>query len=231
MVTVDEAVIAKYEKDGKHFEILVDPELAYELKDGKSVSIQKMLAINAIFTDARKGDRPSNADILKIFGTNDIEKISEFIIKNGEVQLTTEFRRKKIDEKKRQIAALISRFAINPQTRLPHPQERILTAMEQINISIDPFKPAEQQVDNVVKLLKSILPLSLEELTLIVEIPAKYTGRAYGILKEYNVHQDKWLNDGTLVARITIPAGLKENIYRRLGALCEGNLKIEEVKR
>ena len=44
MVTVDEAIIAKFDKDGKHFEILVDSELAYGMKEGKIVSLSKMLA-------------------------------------------------------------------------------------------------------------------------------------------------------------------------------------------
>jgi len=231
MVTVDKAIIAKYEKNGKHFEILVDPEIAYDLKDNKIVSLSRMLAVNIVFSDAKKGDRVSDNDILKAFGTNDIEKAAEMIVKHGEVQLTTDFKRKRIEEKKRQVAALISRFAINPQTRVPHPQDRILSVMEQAHAQIDPFKPAEQQMDDIVKLLKPIIPLSLEEITLFVQIPARYAGRAYGILKEFNIHQDKWLNDGSLAAKITLPAGLKEVIFKKLGALTEGNATIEEVKK
>ena len=54
MVTVDKAIIARIERSGKHFEILVDPELAYDLREGKSVSLNKMLAINQVFKDAKK---------------------------------------------------------------------------------------------------------------------------------------------------------------------------------
>jgi ribosome maturation protein SDO1 len=231
MVTLDDAIIAKIEKDGKHFEILVDPLLAYDLKEGKSVSVQRMLAVNVVFTDAKKGDRAPISDVRKYLGTDDVEKIAVVIVKEGDTQLTTDFRRKKVEEKRKQIAAFISKFAINPQTRLPHPQDRILTVMEQARVQIDPFKPADQQVDGIIKAIKMIIPLSMEELTLFVEIPAKYSSRAYGILKEYNVHQDRWLNDGSLSARITIPAGMKENVFRRIEALCEGGAKIEEVKR
>ncbi|MBI3260585.1 MAG: ribosome assembly factor SBDS, partial [Ignavibacteriae bacterium] len=157
MVTVDEAIIAKIVKNGKHFEILVDPELAYELRDGKSVSIQKMLAINIICTDAKKGDKASTADIEAAFGTTDIEKITEHIVKHGEIQLTTEFRRKKVEERRKQIANLISKNAVNPQTKMPHPADRILNAMEQSHFSVDPMKTAEQQMDDAVKAIKQIL--------------------------------------------------------------------------
>ncbi len=230
MVTVDEAIIAKIVKDGKHFEVLVDSDIAYGLKEGKIVSLSRMLAVNMIFTDAKKANKAASSDVERAFHTNDVEKIAEEIVKHGEIQLTTNFRRRKIDEKKKQIATFINRNAINPQTKAPHPPERIIAAMEQAHVTVDPFKPADQQVDGVVKAIKSILPLVVEELMLFVEIPAKYSSRAYGIVKEFNMQQDKWLADGSLVAKISIPAGLKETVYRRLGAATEGSVKIEEGK-
>ena len=230
MVTVDEAIIAKIVKDGKHFEVLVDSDIAYDLREGKIVSLSRMLAVNMIFTDAKKANKAAPSDIEKAFHTTDIEKIAEDIVKHGEIQLTTEFRRRKMDERKKQIASFINRNAINPQTKAPHPPERIIAAMEQAHFSVDPFKSADQQVDDAVKAIKSILPLVIEELTLFVEISAKYSSRSYGILKEFNMQQDKWLADGSLVAKISIPAGMKETIYRRLGAATEGTVKIEEGK-
>jgi len=230
MVTVEEAIIAKIDKAGKHFEILVDPQLAYDLREGRSVSIQRMLATNVICTDSKKGERASMKDVEAAFGTTDIEKVAEFIVKHGEIQLTTEFRRKKVEERRKQIATLISRNAINPQTRIPHPPERILNAMEQARVNIDPFKTAEQQVDDIIKAIKQILPISVEQITLNIEIPAKYSGRAYGVVKEYGIEKENWLSDGSLVVKITVAAGIKEAVYRRLAALTEGNVKVEEAK-
>ncbi|MBI2232940.1 MAG: ribosome assembly factor SBDS [Candidatus Aenigmarchaeota archaeon] len=232
MVTVDEAIIAKYDKDGKHFEILVDPDIAYDLKEGKTVSLSRMLAVNLIFTDAKKGLRAPASDIEKAFSTQDVEKIGESIVKQGDVQLTTEYRRKKTEEKKKQVASFISKYAMNPQTRVPHPQDRILAAMEQSRISIDPFKPAEQQVGDVVKALKQLMPISLEEIILDIHISAQYASRAFGMLKDIGSLQgSSWGNDGSLNAKILVPAGLKDSAYRRLGALTEGTVRITETKK
>lgn len=232
MVTVEEAIIARYEKDGKHFEILADPEMAYGLKEGRTVSLSRMLAVNTIFTDAKKGLRASMADVEKAFGTQDMEKVAEAIVRHGEVQLTTEYRRKKIDEKKKQIASFISKYAVNPQTKVPHPQERILAAMEQARMSVDPFRPAEQQVGDTMKALRQILPISLEELVLDMQISSRYAGRAYGMIKEIgSVQNATWGGDGSLSVKLLIPAGLKENVYRRLGALTEGTARITETKK
>ncbi len=231
MVTVDEAIIAKIVKDGKHFEILVDPDLAYDLREGKSVSLQRMLAVNVVCADAKKGDKASIKDVEHAFGTLDIEKIAEHIVKHGDIQLTTEFRRKKIEERRKQIATLIAKNVVNPQTKIPHPPERILNAMEQAHFSVDPIKSAEQQMDDAIKAIKEILPVSFEQITLNIEVPAKYSGRAYGVIKEFHPEKENWLADGSLAAKITIPAGVRENVYRRLGAVTEGNARIEEAKK
>ncbi len=229
MVTVDEAIIAKIGRDGKHFEVLVDADIAYDLKDGKTVSLSRMLAANIIFTDARKAVKASPTDLQTAFGTLDAEKIAEQIVKKGDVQLTTEFRRRKTEEKKKQVAALISRYAINPQTKIPHPQDRILNSMDIAKVSIDPFKPAEQQIEEVLKALKSVIPISMEELKITVEIPAQYSGRIFGMLKELGTIIDQqWLSTGALVVKLSIPAGLKETVYRRLGGMTEGKAVITE---
>jgi ribosome maturation protein SDO1 len=230
MVTVEDAIIAKMDKSGKHFEILVDPDMAYDLREGKSVSIQKMLAINIVCTDAKKGMKAGPKDVETAFGTLDIEQIAVEIVKHGELQLTTEFRRRKIEERKRQIATLISKNAINPQTRLPHPQERILAAMAQTHINIDPFKPIEHQTEEVIKAIKEIIPITIEEIILFIEIPAAYSARCYGVVKEYGILDEKWLSDGSFAAKIKIPAGIKETVLRRLGAATEGNVRVEESK-
>lgn len=232
MVTVEDAIIARYTKDGKHFEILVDPAIAYDLKEGRIVSLSRMLAANIVFTDAKKGTKAGTVDLQTAFATSDVEKIAEAIVKKGELQLTTEFRRKKTEERRKQIATFISRHAINPQTKVPHPPDRILNAMDIAKVNVDPFKPAEQQVEETIKALKSVLPISMEEAELNIEIPAQFAGRAYGMLKEYNIQKEQWLQNGSLIVKISIPAGLKESIYRKINALTAGNAKImEEVKR
>lgn len=229
MVTVEKAIIAKLNKGGKWFEVLVDPELAYDLRSGKSVSINKMLAISQIFTDAKKGDRVTIADLENAFGTSEANKVAEIIVKTGEIQLTAEFRRKKTEEKRKQIASLISRAAIDPRTKMPHPHERVLNAMEQAHVNVDPFIPAEQQTADAIKAIKPILPLSIEEVELRVEIPAQYSGRVHGAIREYGTYSEQWVGQ-TLAITIKIPAGLKEKFYSHMTGITENNARINEKK-
>mgnify|MGYP001585019517 CR=1 FL=1 len=51
MVDVDKAVIAKYKKGNKEFELLVDGDMALALRQGKAVDFPSMIASNEIFTE------------------------------------------------------------------------------------------------------------------------------------------------------------------------------------
>ena len=148
-------VIARLKIKGEVFEILVDPDLAFEYKvKKKQISIYNILAVDEIFKDARKGEKVPSSELKKYFGTEDVYQIAKKILDEGELQITTEQRRKLIEQLKKQIAFIISKYAIDPRTKLPHPPERILTAMEKARVSIDPFKSAEEQVEAVIEVIK-----------------------------------------------------------------------------
>ena len=109
MVSLDKAVLARYSHAGKTFEIYVDSEKALALRDGKDISIHEVLAVEEIYKDARKGDRVSEGALQEVFGTTDVLEIAKQIIKKGEIQLTTEQRKKLVEEKKREIINRIAR--------------------------------------------------------------------------------------------------------------------------
>ena len=85
MVNVDEAIIAKYEYSGEHFEILVDPDLAADFRnpDGPDVAIEDLLAVEEIFKDSKKGDKASEEAMNKVFETTDPIEVSKIILEKG----------------------------------------------------------------------------------------------------------------------------------------------------
>jgi ribosome maturation protein SDO1 len=167
--------VARITKDNEHFEVLVKPEKALDYRLGKISAISEVLVADTIFSDANKGTKVSEEALRKAFGTTDQHKVADIILKKGTMQLTTEQRRKMIEDKRRQIIAFISKNCVDPRTNLPHPPLRVEQAMEQIHYSIDPFKPTEEQAREVIKLLRQILPLKMELVAFSVHIPAEYT--------------------------------------------------------
>ncbi len=230
-VSVDKAVIARFEKFGKKFEVLVDPEKAIDLKSGKNIPSEEVLAVQDIFEDAKKGLRSSRDDLRKVFGSEDIVEIARYIIIKGEIQLTTEQRRKILEEKRRLIASIIAKESINPQTGAPHTIERILNAMEIAKINIDLYKPVEEQVKDVLKSIQRVIPIRFEKIELQIKIPAAYAGKCYGVVRELGkLKSEQWLGDGSFACLLEIPAGLQAEVFDRLNKLTNGDVVITQKR-
>ncbi|MEM3555842.1 MAG: ribosome assembly factor SBDS [Candidatus Micrarchaeia archaeon] len=230
MVSLDKAITARLETHGEKFEILVDPDLAYLFKTGRKNDLTNLLAVEEIFTDARKGERPTSEALKKAFGTTDIMKIAEIILRKGEVQLTTEQRKKMMEEKRKKIVSILARECVDPRTGAPHPPQRIEKAMEESRVHIDPFKDAEAQLDEVIDSLRAILPIKFERVKIAVRIPAEYAPRAYGTLKEYNLQNEEWQSNGSLIAVVEMPAGLQGEFYERINRITSGNVETKIIK-
>jgi ribosome maturation protein SDO1 len=232
VVDIDKAVVARLRSSDQKFEILVDPERALKLKRGKKIKMDEILAYPAIYRDARSTDIVPEQDLQKVFGTTDVSKIAEKIIKNGELQLTTEQRRKMVEEKKNQIATIISKKATNPQTNSPHPPQRILNAMEEAGVRIDPFKDAELQIDNVLREIKVLLPIKLQKIVFQIKIPPQFSGKSYSVLKDCGkILQEKWLNDGSLQINLEILAGVQDELLQKISSLTHGDFESKVLRR
>jgi ribosome maturation protein SDO1 len=216
--------VARITKDNEHFEILVKPQKALDYRTGKIPGITEVLAAETIFSDANKGTRSSEENLRKAFGTTDSLRIAETILKTGTLQLTTEQRRKMVEDKRRQIIDFMSRQSVDPRTNLPHPPLRIENAMEQIHYPIDPFKPVEEQARDIVKLLRPILPLKMEQLSVAVTVPAQYAAKAYGAIKGFGtIKREEWRADGSWSGVLEMPAGLYAPLLEKLGDVTKGN--------
>jgi ribosome maturation protein SDO1 len=223
--------VARITHDGEHFEILVKPEPALSYRVGKTTSISEILITDTIFTDASKGLKAAEEKLQKAFGTTDPIKIASVILKKGTLQLTTEQRRRLVEDKRKQIVSFISRQCVDPKTNLPHPPLRIEQAMEQIHFSIDPFKDAEEQAREIIKLLRPVLPLKVEQVSVAVRIPPEYAGKVYGTVKGFGViKQERWQADGSWFTIVEMPAGLYGPFLEKLGRLTRGNIEAKLVE-
>jgi ribosome maturation protein SDO1 len=231
MISLDKAVIARYQRGQLNFEILVEPENAYRAKRGENVPLDNLVASRDVFSDSKKGLRASESDLNKVFGTNSFEMILKKMMKDGEIQLTTEQKKKMQEEKTKQIVNLIAKNAVDPRTHAPHPPQRIEKALEEARIHVDPFKPAQNQMEAALKAIKAILPIKLEIVRIAVKIPAENAVRVYGFVKEHKMMKEEWGSDGSLIALVEIPAGLQGDFFDKLNKLTSGNNETKIVER
>lgn len=226
-----DVTLVKYSFEGEKFEIMVKPDPALDYKLGKKKDISAVLISDDIYTDSGKGTRPSTEKLLKAFNTEDQTVIAEMILQKGDLNLTTDQRRKMIEEKRKQIVHFIAKTYVDPRTHLPHPPLRIEQAMKDGRVSVDPQKNIDEQVKDIVEKLRSIIALKSENLQLEIVIPAQYASQSYAVLKSVgSLKKEEWQNNGSLKAILEIPAAARPNVIDRLGSITKGSATVEVVQ-
>ena len=229
MTDLDKAVIARIKKGAEEFEIFVDCDKAIEFRNGKG-DVKDALVAEYIYKDAKKGLYASEHEMEKFFDTKDVFKIAEKIIKEGNIQLTKDYRNRLRDEKRKKIVELIRLNAVDSKTGLPHPIMRIENAMDEARVNIDEFKSAEDQLNDVVEKLRSIIPIKFEVKRFQISIPANFAGKCYGVVKRYGkLASEDWGGDGSLHVVIEISPGMTEEFFGQLNNITHGDVESKEV--
>lgn len=224
-------LIARYEFGGKVFEILVKPEAAFQYKETGKPDIREVIVGDFVYKDARKGLKASPEDVKKAFGTEDIYVIADIILKKGELQLTTEQRRKMLEDKRKLIITYISRNAVDPKTKLPIPPQRIERAMEEAKVSVDLYKPVEEQALQIVRAINRILPIKLARALVKIDIPPAHASKAAPQLKSLGlIKRSEWKKDGSLTVEVEIPAGMQTEFIDKVNKLTHGEATIAIIK-
>ncbi len=225
MSGIENTIIARYERDGQRFEVLVDPEKGYDYKTGATKDFNGVLVFDEVFKDANKGERQSEDALKKAFGTFEPRKAAKLVLEKGELQLTTDQRRKATEKKRARVISTIAKNCVNPQTKSPHPPQRIENAFEQLKIKIDPMKGVEEQLPGIIEKLREILPISTDELRVAITVPAQYAAKCYGVLKEYGLAEEEWTSTGSLKGTCHFPAGMQGEFYDKVNKATGGNVQ------
>jgi len=103
--------------------------------------------------------------------------------------------------------------------------------MKDGRVSVDPQKNVEEQVQDIVDKLRSIIALKTESLQLEITIPAQYASQSYAVLKSVgSLKSEEWQNNGSLKAILEIPAAARPNVIDRLGSITKGSASVEVVQ-
>ena len=225
----DKLNLARIKKYGSNFEISIDPNKALQFKKGELNDVSEVLLADNIFSDARKGQAVSDDELQKAFETTDTHKIAEIILTKGEVQITADHRSEERQQKRRKLINMIHTQAIDPISGLPHPATRIEAALEQAKVHLVDHKTVEDQFDDVIKVLRPIIPLKIEQKEIIVIIPSQYSGKAYNATKSgVKVLKEEWKQNGDWMLRVELPAGLYLDYVEKINSVTHGSVRIEE---
>ncbi len=250
-------IIGRIEKSGRTFEMLLDPDKAWEakkiireeiekrLKEGKAksripvkelinnpkIDLELIFESFTVFEDLRRGKKATNGDMETVFETNDGRTISGYVLLEGEIQWTKTQREEENYKKLKQIITIISKNAINPQNKKPHPSQRIEKAIEEAKVKIDIMKSAEEQVDDVVKKIQTIIPIRMEQVEIAIKIPTSFTAKGYNVVAQLaQIKKEEWQSDGSWVSIVSLPAGLQMELIDKLNKLTHGRVQTKLMK-
>jgi ribosome maturation protein SDO1 len=223
-----QSTVSRLSLRGEKFEIIVAPDPALSFKLTGKGDMRKILLVEEVYSDSKKGFRVPSEKLKKFFGTTDVFKIAEKILLEGELQLTSEQRRRMIESKKQQIIAMLSKSLLDPSLGNPLPSLRIEQAISQIGVSIDPFKPPEEQVKNVIKPLRQILQFKVNEVALTLTCQQEESTSVYGFVNLFGeVGQTRTQKDKSVKLLARIPSVLMSYFLEKLGEKYGDRVKVD----
>ncbi len=133
-----------------------------------------------------------------------------------------------LEAKRRRIITHIAANAINPQTKLPHPAQRIEIALEEARFRPDLFKPMDREVDEAMKLLRPLLPIRFEKSRVAVKVSGPDYARCYEDIVHYGiVEREEWGSDGSWMGLMEVPAGLTLELSEKLKHKTKGTASVK----
>ncbi|MEO2180004.1 MAG: ribosome assembly factor SBDS [Candidatus Poseidoniia archaeon] len=223
MVSLEDAVIARYETGGNRFEILIDPKAAQSYSEGDEIDWEDAIAADGIWSDSAKGERAPDSIVNNTFETTDLIDIYKKILAEGTIQLTSQQRKEMVEQKRKRIVAHIVANAMNPQTGGPHPPQRIENAIDEVRYSVDPMETMDKQVEKIIKLIKTLIPISFEKIRVAVKIQAIYVGKCYGQITSLSkIESEEYQKDGSWIGMLEMSATSFAKLEDALGSLTKG---------
>ena len=216
--------LARIKKGSDVFEIVVNPDQAIYYRHHPETNIRDAIVYPKIYSDAKKGLLAPEQRMQAIFGTTDALEVAKIILTKGDIQVSAEHRQKLQEQKRHRIIDIIRRQGVDPRTNAPHPLTRIENALKEAKVRIDEYSPAEQQVPEILKALRPILPIKMVTKELNVTVPAQYAPKIHPLVKTFGkILKERWESDGSWNGTVEIPGGLETEFYDKLNGMTHGH--------
>ncbi len=206
MIKVDEAFEVRYKQGKNNFVVLVDFNKLKEFKSkSDEVSVFDVLADTKIFKNLQKGDIASANLLDEIFFKKSEEEILKEILLKGECQIPTSYLNKLRDEKKMQVINFIVENATNAQTKSKFTPTMVEDEVNKLKFNFNINGDIKNQAEEVIKLLKKVMPISMEKVIMEISILAQYCGAFYGPFRKFGkITKEYYDRDSNLRLHIEI---------------------------
>jgi ribosome maturation protein SDO1 len=154
-------VTVKLKINGKKFEVAAYPNRVRDYRNGIEKNLDEVLQVFQVFENVSRGVHAKTADLVKYFGTKDMEECCKMILMKGELQVSDRERQEEYHAKFRDVATLVAGRCVNTQTGWPYTTSSIETAMrDTIHFAVNPTKSIKLQAMEVIEKLKLHIPIA-----------------------------------------------------------------------
>lgn len=153
--------MVRLKKERKRFEIACYQNKVQDYRKGIEKDLDEVLQIHQVFINVSKGLVASKEDLIKCFGSNNVDDIIKEILMKGEIQLSEKERQLMLNKINNEMLTIISAKCINPKSKKRYPPTMIHKALVELKFSPVLNKPAKIQALDAIKLLctKQIIPI------------------------------------------------------------------------
>lgn len=208
-------------------ELICYQDAVIKWRENRNMSLDNVLVTNVIYSDAKQGERATDTAIREA-GATETEAIQE-ILTRGHVSLSTQERRRRVEEKRQEIAGFLHNNYLS-NTNSVVPVARILAAMDQVvGLKIDPFIEASAQAPGIVETLekKDIILLHPGGIEGSLSVPYSVVSKLQASAIKIGVNflsDGEYTSTGWTVGFSVSPKGI-DQLMGLLENLCKGEYK------
>ncbi|GIX66107.1 ribosome maturation protein SBDS [Babesia caballi] len=151
--------------------------MRYKSGAGVETDIQEVLQSPYIFTSISKGKLAKNDQLLKAFGTKEIDTICKQILDKGEIQVSKEERNQQLQATFKDVVTILSEVAINPKTGHPLTSTLIENTLKASAFSLTLKEPAKKQALKALAHLQQLYPNEIARSQMRLKITCSHTQR------------------------------------------------------
>jgi len=218
--------LVKYKSGTYYFEIATNLGSVLKYRDGK-IGWDKVAFTDEIFKNLAKGERATRDELKQAFGTDNVQECLKKIVDRGDLQLTTQERKEKVEQKRAEIVTYIHKYYINPKTNTPHPVVRIENALETLKFRVDSDLPAERQAIDIIKKLPEIMPIKRSDMHATLTVSLQFVGQIIGIVQQWaKLIRESYTSESCIMELSVIP-GDYDNLLSELNKATKGEYEFE----
>lgn len=213
--------LVRYRK-GKHsFEIMTKPGSVRLFRAGK-LGWDKVLVADAIFTNSKKGNIAKSNDLVNVFGTDEIDKCAQIMIRDGEAQVSATERKENMEKHRRAVIGYIHNTYLDANN-LPHPIARLESIPEQAKVHLDPNGSIQRQAEEIVKRMHGTLVFKKATAEYTVLLEHAYAKKCTGVIYKYcSDPKDTWDATGC-IWKLQISPREFDNFINELNKITQGD--------